>query len=138
MLQNAVHPLAELRQLKLTANQNRVAGVMLTYENYFKLLYSATINYDESFTHKKSVQWSALVHDVMPAIEDIDLDYDIDTGVDTVLANAAAHSTSSTYIPTSEWYELSGEARDLWQSLLEANHAIILGSSLKAGTSPLP
>ena len=44
MLQNAVHPLAELHQVKLTANQNKVAGVTLTYDNYFKLLYSAAVN----------------------------------------------------------------------------------------------
>jgi hypothetical protein len=39
MLQNAIHPLAELHQVKLTANQKKVAGVALTYDNYFKLLY---------------------------------------------------------------------------------------------------
>ena len=52
MLQNAVHLLAELHQVKLTVDQNKVAGVTLTYENYFKLLYSAAVNYDESFTCK--------------------------------------------------------------------------------------
>jgi hypothetical protein len=55
MLQNAVHPRAKLCQVKLTADQNKVAGVMLTYDNYFKLLYSAAVNYDESFSHKKTV-----------------------------------------------------------------------------------
>ena len=54
MLQNAVHPLSELHQVKLTANQNKVAGVTLTYDNYFKLLYSVAVNYDESFSHKKA------------------------------------------------------------------------------------
>jgi hypothetical protein len=54
MLQNAVHPLAELHQVKLTADQNKVTGVALTYDNYFKLLYSATVNYNKSFS---VLQW---------------------------------------------------------------------------------
>ena len=127
-----MHPLAELRQVKLTADQNKVAGVALTYDNYFKLLYSAAVNYDESFS-KRTAHSSALVHDVM-ATDTIDPDYDIDTGIDTVLANVAACSTPGTRIPVSQWFDLSSEARELWQSLSEADRAIILGST-KAGPS---
>jgi hypothetical protein len=46
--------LAELHQVKLTADQNKVTGVALTYDNYFKLLYSATVNYNKSFS---VLQW---------------------------------------------------------------------------------
>jgi hypothetical protein len=127
MLQNAVHPLAELHH-KLTADQNKVAGVTLTYDNYFnKLLYSATVNYNESFS-KRTVRQLALVHDIV-ATDTIDPDYDIDTGIDTVLANMAARATPGTRLPASQWFELSSEARDLWQSLSEADWAIILGST---------
>jgi hypothetical protein len=111
MLQNAVHPLAELRQVKLTADQNKVAGVALTYDNYFKLLYSAAVNYDESFS-TRNARRSVLVHDVM-AQDTIDPDYDIDTGIDTVFAHVAARSTLGTRLPASQWSELSSEARDL-------------------------
>jgi hypothetical protein len=89
-----------LHQVKLTTDQNKVAGVMLTYDNYFKLLYSATVNYDESFS-MKTAHRSVLVHDVM-ATDGIDPDYDIDTGIDTVLANVAACSSPSTHIPMSQ------------------------------------
>ena len=56
MLQNAVCPLSELCQVKTTTDQNKVAGVALMYESYFKLLYSAAISYDEQFTHKWSTR----------------------------------------------------------------------------------
>jgi hypothetical protein len=132
MLQNAVHPLAKLRQVKLNTDQNKVAGVALTYDNYFKLLYSAAVNYDKSFS-TRTARRSVLVHDVM-ATDTIDPDYDIDTGIDTVFANVAARSTPGTRLPASQWSELSSKARDLWQSLPEADQAIILGST-KAGPS---
>jgi hypothetical protein len=96
------------------------------------------VNYDESFSHKKTAQWLALVHDIMAA-DDIDPNYDIDIGIDTVLANAATHSSSGMcIIPMLQWYELSLEEGELWQSLSEADQAIILGSSPKTSQSPLP
>ena len=50
LLQNAVHPLAELRQVKITADQNKVnSGTDLTFEAYFQLVYNAAINYDAQF-----------------------------------------------------------------------------------------
>ena len=137
MLQNAVHPLAELHQVKLTADQNKVAGVALTYDNYFKLLYSTAVNYDESFTYKSPACRSMLVHDVVPA-DDGDLPYDIDTGIDTVLANVAACSSLGARIPASQWFELSSEAQDLCQSFPEADRAIILGTFPNSGQPSTP
>jgi hypothetical protein len=124
----------ELRQVKLTADQNQVAGVTLTYDNYFKLLYSAAVNYDESFV-KKTARRSAFVHELLDG-DGVDPHYDIDIAVDTILANAAARSSPVARIPTSQWYELSSEARELWQSLSKGDCAIILGSSSKAAGAP--
>jgi hypothetical protein len=58
MLQNAVHLLAKFCQVKLIAGQHKVAGVALMFEDYFKLLSSAAVNYDELFMYKKTAQWS--------------------------------------------------------------------------------
>jgi hypothetical protein len=44
------------------------------------------------------------------AADDIDPNYDIDIGVDTVLANVATRSSPGMCIPMSQWYELSLEA----------------------------
>ena len=76
------------------------------------------------------------MHDIVVA-DDFDLNYVIDIGVDTVLANVAAHSSPGMRIPMSQWYELSSEACELWQSLSEADWAIILGLSPKSSQSPL-
>lgn len=77
----------------------------------------------------------ALMHNIM-AMDDLDPNYDIDTGIDTVLANVAARSSSGMDIPNSQWYALSSEAYELWQSLSGADRAIILGSPSKSSQSP--
>lgn len=77
------------------------------------------------------------MHDIVEA-NDIDPDYDIDIAVDTVLANVAAHTSSGTCIPPSKWQELSSEARELWQSLLATDRAIILGASTNSGSASVP
>jgi hypothetical protein len=53
MLQNAVHPIEELRAVKVQVDQHKMqSGVELTYEQYVKLLTSAASNYDEQFMPK--------------------------------------------------------------------------------------
>jgi hypothetical protein len=53
MLQNAVHPLEELRAIKTQADQHKTqSGVDLTYEQYIHLLVSAAMNYDSQFLPK--------------------------------------------------------------------------------------
>jgi hypothetical protein len=102
MLQNAVHPLSELCQVKTTTDQNKVAGIALTYKSYFKLLYSAAISYDEQFTNKRSAHQLAFTHDMFDPNDlamTSDGGFNIDTGVNTVLAHIANHSTSNVHIP---------------------------------------
>jgi hypothetical protein len=53
------------------------------------------------------------------------------------LANDVACSSSGTCIPTLQWFEFSSEVKELWQSLPEADQAIILGASSKSGQSPM-
>jgi hypothetical protein len=77
-----------------------------------------------------------LVHDVMEA-DDLDPNYDINTGINTVLANAVACSSSGTRIPTLQWFEFSSEVKELWQSLSETDRAIILGASSKSCQCPM-
>jgi hypothetical protein len=54
------------------------------------------------------------MHDVTAA-DDLDPNYDINTGINTVLANAVACSSSSTRIPTLQWFEFSLEEKELWK-----------------------
>jgi hypothetical protein len=54
MLENAVAPLTELRQVKINADLEKTKnGKNLTYEEYLSLLLSAATNYDIQFTSKK-------------------------------------------------------------------------------------
>ena len=51
LLQNAVHPIEELRKVKITADTNAlVTGSVMTYSQYFTLLESAAANYDRAHT----------------------------------------------------------------------------------------
>jgi hypothetical protein len=52
MLQNAVCPLKELCQVKITAGHNEIlTGTDLTYEEYLKLVSLAAITYNAQFKH---------------------------------------------------------------------------------------
>jgi hypothetical protein len=100
LLQNAIHPLQELWQVRLTADQNKVGGKDLTYEECsFQLVYSAAINYDAQFMKRKG-HCSAFIHDLTSYNDSIGNkgNSDIDTGVDIALANVANHITYSSCI----------------------------------------
>ena len=50
MLENAVHPIPELRQVKNNADLEQVrTGRSLDFEQYYTLLYSAAVALDHSF-----------------------------------------------------------------------------------------
>ncbi len=114
MLQNAVHPVAELRQVKTTADQHRTqTGRALTYDQYCNLLLSAAQAYDKQhpskpaprrqvYSHELGVEgsgYSIYAHDFSP-FDDVDYDrcdtddegfapdFDIDLSVDTISAYA--------------------------------------------------
>jgi hypothetical protein len=107
MLQNAVHPLEELRAVKTQADQQHktLSGTDLTYEHYVHLLVSAASNYNTQFLPKERQGQSSPrravyahsfnVHEDADIIESIDGAYDIDMGVDTVHAYAINHSPGS-------------------------------------------
>ena len=53
MIENAVFPIAELRAVKVQADQNKTRdGKELTYRDYVQLLLSAAQSFDNQFSHK--------------------------------------------------------------------------------------
>ncbi len=57
LLQNAVHPIEELRKVKITADTNAlVTGSAMSYSQYFTLLESAAANYDRAHSSTTSKQ----------------------------------------------------------------------------------
>jgi len=60
MLQNAVHPMEELRQVKIQADQLQAFhGRVMSEESYCILLLSATFNSDAQYTPKGRVDCTA-------------------------------------------------------------------------------
>ena len=55
MLENAVHPIRDLRQVKTDVDQHAVyTGKHLTYEQYFTLLLSTATTYDAAYKPRSS------------------------------------------------------------------------------------
>ena len=93
MLENAVAPIDELRQIKNNADLEKTkTGRTLTFSEYTSLLLSASAAYDEEFKPKSTKQRHVYVHDIG---DDYDFnddhdaeDYDIDVSVREIQANA--------------------------------------------------
>jgi hypothetical protein len=113
MLQNAVHPIQELRAVKTQADQHKTqSGTDLTYDQYVSLLLSAASTYDAQFTTKtpfaaRTPRRAVYSHDVTGSNDGDDSDYDIDYALDIIQAL------------TQQWTpdELSQDAKDIWDKL---------------------
>ena len=89
MLENAVHPLQELRAVKLQAEQHKTqTGKSLSLLEYSQLLQSAAVTYDAQFNKDKNTRRSVLFHDFLPnedcSTEDNALQFDIDSPVEAL------------------------------------------------------
>jgi hypothetical protein len=123
MLQNAVHPIEELRAVKIQADQHKTqSGVELTYEQYVRLLTSAASNYNGQFVPKARhaaptlTRRTVYTHDITDkyddsAIEAIDGEYDIDIGIDTIQANSTNQHTPGSRMPFTRWKSLPPETQ---------------------------
>jgi hypothetical protein len=93
MLENAVHPIAELRAVKNQADQLKTtSGTALTYEEYCRLVLSAAASYDNELLPRgrqagapPSTRRSVYTHEV-DGHEEPDAAYDIDTDIDVIRA----------------------------------------------------
>ena len=148
MLQNAVHPLEELRAVKTQADQHKTqSGVDLTYEQYVHLLVSAATNYDTQFlpaerqgqpSPRRAVYAHAFdEHGETDIIDPIDGTYDIDMSVDTLHAYAAAHAPGSR-MPFTRWQSLSEGSKAIWDTLPDSDKALILGNNAAAPARTSP
>jgi hypothetical protein len=89
MLENAVHPISELRQVKNNANlQQTRTGSPLTYDEYISLLLSAATAYDNPFAAKKTNRQVFSREHCDEDYSETDAQYDINAPVSLLLANA--------------------------------------------------
>jgi hypothetical protein len=147
MLENAVAPIEELRQVKNNADMEKTkTGVVLSYENYASLLLSAATSYDNQHKTRRSKR-QVYAHDFFD--EDIDQyqeedhheeeTYDIDIPV--AILNANLHDrTKKKMMPSKsfsqrprmsrdKWFSLTESQREIWDKLDDKAKAIILGIS---------
>jgi hypothetical protein len=90
LLQNAVHPVQELRAVKTQADQHKTqTGKELTYDQYVNLLLSAASAYDAQFAPKthfaaRAPRCAVYSHDFTASNEDNDPGYDIDSALNII------------------------------------------------------
>ena len=125
MLQNMVHPVAELRQVKDQADQHKTqTGKDLTYDQYCNLLISAAMNYDAQFhtqsrpPHAKRTIYN---HDIDSPLDSFDIDSDLDV-IQAYATDQALHTCMS----GSQWKRLPKPHQDIWDTLPDSSKAIIL------------
>jgi hypothetical protein len=136
MLENAVHPVTELRQVKNTADLEKTkTGKSLSYDEYLNLLLSAAAAHDNQFAAKKNKR-QVFIHDHYEPndTDDADETYDIDAPVSLLLANATdRHNKSfnknqpSVQMPRDRWFNLDQQSKDVWDRLDDKAKSIILG-----------
>ena len=126
MLQNAVHPILELRQVKLQADQLLTQmGTPISYAKYISLLYSAAAQYDSQFgtasAAKLAQKRQVYAHQFEP-----DDDYDLDTPVGIIQANQAMRREAM--MPGHTWSKISEADRAIWDQLSDDTKIAILGA----------
>ena len=148
MLENAVAPISELRQVKNTADLEKTkTGRSLTYEEYLSLLLSAATTYDIQFASKKQKR-QVFNHSIVDYDDDIfvaeeDDYYDIDAPVSVILANSTerrnkyhgGNGKQNVRMPRDKWFSLDTKSKEIWDKLDDKAKSIILGYDSGNNTS---
>lgn len=142
MLENAVHGLSELRQVKNNADLEKTkTGQTLRFDQYTSLLLSAAAAYDSQFATKRSkhqvFSHEIFDHDDFNSSSDPE-SFDIETPVSTLQVYAAmrnsAKSTKPDHKPRmtkEQWYSLGEKERLLWDQFDDKAKSIILGTDVR-------
>jgi hypothetical protein len=117
MLQNAVHPIMELRQVQIQAAQLLTqTGKPITLSKYVSLLYSASAQFDGQFALPFAYGKPAQKRQVDSHQFDGGVDeYDLDTPVAVIQAHKAMRR--EVMMPGSTWSKISEADRANWDQL---------------------
>jgi DNA-binding MarR family transcriptional regulator len=149
MLENAVAPLEELRQVKNNADLHTTrTGESLTYDQYSNLLLSAASAYDSMYTQSKSQTKQRNVYFHNTAEDDYDDEngscnsdgelYDIDCPIGVIQANvhdrnqyksSRKNQVQRTFMERDKWLSLTEKDRKIWNQMGEKAKSVILGST---------
>ena len=151
MLQTAVHSVADLRQVKIQADQDRILHKRnLTFDQYLSLLKSAATQHDAQFVPKRAPlrklsrsrsvnehefdahvdgEYGETENEFFEAYE-YDSSYDIDIPIDVIEANQAKQQSSSfkprEKLLSGQWYDLDADAQKLWDKFTPQQKQVIL------------
>ena len=135
LLQNAVHPIDELRAVKNQADQYKTqTGKDLFYHEYVDLLLSAAQQYDKTLTNTPSKQNRRHVyeHDIFgSAFEygetfyNTNNSFDIDSPINTIEAYAT-FANRGPRLNRDQWHSLPDDAKKIWDMLTPDAKSIIL------------
>ena len=132
MLENAVHPIAELRAVKAQADQLKThTGKGLSYEEYCSLLLSAAQQYDKQFftPAARPPRRQVYEYQTMGSIDsDVFYDgesFDIDSHIDVIEAYATDFR-SGPRLTRNQWHRLPDSAKKTWDMLTPDAKSIIL------------
>ena len=129
MLQNAVKPISDLRQVAATAKTTQTAtGKKITYDDYVNLLTTAAQVYDDSLIKdprararsRKIYEHNTYYHDEFNDNETI---YNVDTPIYKIMET---HQRKP-QMGFSKWSKLSEEDRKMWENLSDDGKSIIIG-----------
>ena len=138
LLQSAVEPLDDLRQVKSTYEILVASGTVtnLGYEEYFALLKSAAQSYDSKVQSGATLParrvYASLAEDSGPPdaepAELLDVDVDIDTTVDQILVNQAKQDRATMESARADpdiWSKMTGAERKAWAAISPDIRAMI-------------
>jgi hypothetical protein len=137
MLQNAVHSIDELRQVKISADLlSAKDGTPLKYDQYCSLLLAAAVDYDEKFKPKKNKRQVFYHEFENDGDESEDQDpFDIDFPVGSIQAFATnfqkkipdRSNNTKVRMSSDRWFKLDDKSKAIWDRLDDKAKAIILG-----------
>ena len=148
LLENAVHGIDELRQVKANAQQLAIHdGRNLTYQEYSDLLISAAQAFDKKNHAGPLTRRQVNVHDIYgedyneydaystnPYSDDYDIDYPITTLSANVMQRKSAPNPAAK-LPIELWNQLNRQERDAWIKISPSHRQAIL-QGIGNGTKP--
>ena len=131
MLQNAVHPITKLWQVKLQSAQFKThTGKALLYNKYCSLLVSAAQQHDLQLVGKQDhpAKQQIYEHDVGHNYDTNKFstaNYDINQPLDFLQIHAT-HYNQGPRLTYEQWHALPDDAKKIWDTLSQEAKAIIL------------
>jgi hypothetical protein len=138
MLKNVVKGAPCLASIETNLDLSQQMGhsmMPMDFDGYFEVLSSAAENYDDKVgstvcANTRHASMHSTSYDTFN--NDPDIFYDVDTEVDTIMANVhnrvLAYYSNGACIPDDAWSRLPQSSREAWQGIPTEDHKLIMGT----------